>query len=93
MAGPFQGSDLNPARDKSGQGGASPREYNMHQRHASYAKRRHDGNGINKNPGQLGAFLIAIAAKLSSTSAVIYAKVTKYGAARVKAATNISQLP
>ena len=90
MAGPFQGSDINPATVKSGQGGGSPREYNLHQRHAKLARMRH---GNNNKQAQLSAFLAAIATKLSSTATIIFAKVTKYGATRVKAATNISQLP
>lgn len=71
--------------DKSGQPGATPREYNKHQRHAKFANDRHSQ--------QSKAFLAAQAARLSSTAAVIFAKLTKYGSARVKAATNLSQLP
>lgn len=74
-----------PNHDKSGQTGASPREYNSHMRHAKFARLRHDDQRL--------AFLTAIATKLTSNAATIFAKVAKYGAARVKAATNISQLP
>lgn len=73
------------ANQLSGQGGASPREYNKHQRYSKLGRLGH--------AQQLTAFLASIATKLTSTSAVIFAKVTKYGADRVKAATNISQLP
>jgi len=73
------------ANQLSGQTTPSPREYNKHQRHAPYARLRHSQQAI--------AFLAAQAARLSSTAATIYAKLTKYGADRVKAATNISQLP
>jgi hypothetical protein len=83
MAQPFQGSDLNPATVKSGQGGATPREYNKHQRHP--ARDRHSQQAL--------AFLAMEATRLSSTSAIIEARLEKYGADRVKAATNISQLP
>ncbi len=87
MAGnqPFHGSDLDPSKDKSGQGGASPREYNKHQRHAPFNELRHSQQAL--------AFLAAQATRLSSTSAVIYAKLTKYGADRVKAAANLAALP
>ncbi len=86
MAGnqPFQGSDIDPTKNKSGEG-TSPREYNKHQRHAPFKELRHSQQAL--------AFLAAQATRLSSTSAVIYAKLTKYGADRVKAATDISQLP
>lgn len=73
------------ASNTSGQTGASSREYNGHQRHAKFARLRHDNQRL--------AYLVRIAAKLTSTTAVIFAKVTKYGAQRVGAATNISQLP
>ncbi len=72
----------------SGQTGASPREYNSHQRHSNLARRRHDAGD-----GQLFAFLTLIATALSTTTAIAFAKVTKYGAATVKAATSLSQLP
>lgn len=75
----------NVNHDKSGQPGPSPREYTRHRRHDTYARDRHSQ--------QENAFLAAQAARLSSTAAVIFAKLTKYGSARVKAATNLSQLP
>ena len=74
------------ANQLSGQTGASPREYNSHQRHSNVSRRAHKGS-------QLAAFLAAQATRLSSTSAVIFAKVTKYGAARVKAAANLAAIP
>lgn len=69
----------------SGQTGPSPMSYAKHLRYSPYARFRHSK--------QLAAFLALYATKLSSTAATIYAKLVKYGAARVKAATNISQLP
>jgi hypothetical protein len=85
MAGPFQGSDLNPTLNKSAQTGASPREYNSHQRHSKLARLG--------RAQQLTAFLAAQATRLSSTSSVIFAKVTKYGAAAVKAAASLASIP
>jgi hypothetical protein len=79
MAGPFQGSDLNPALNTSGQTGATPREYNAHQRYSNLTKRRHDN--------QLAAYLAAEATKLSLTSAQVFAKLTTNPAARITAAT------
>jgi hypothetical protein len=79
------GSDLSTSLNKSSQTGASPREYNSHQRHSSAAKRRHDD--------QLAAFLSAQATRLTLTTAQVFAKVTKYGAARVKAAANSAAIP
>lgn len=66
----------------------APREYAKHQRHAKLARRRHD----NKN-GQFGAFLSAQATRLTLTVAQVFAKVTKYGAARVKSAANSGLIP
>jgi hypothetical protein len=79
------GSDLSTSLNKSGQTGASSREYNKHQRYSSKAKRRHDD--------QLAAFLAAQATRLSTTSATVFTKLTKYGADRVKAAANLAALP
>lgn len=91
MAGnqPFHGSDLDPSKNVSGFA-VAPREYNSHQRHAKFARFRYTSRA---KYGQLGAFLAAQATRLSSTAAVVYAKVTKYGAARVKAAANLAALP
>jgi hypothetical protein len=80
----------NANHDKSGQTGASPREYSNHQRHSTVGKLRHSA--------QAKAFLSAEAVRLLGSASVantneIFAKLTKYGATRVKAATNISQLP
>jgi hypothetical protein len=86
MAGPFQGSDINPALNKSGQGiAATPREYTRHRRHDKDGRRRHDD--------QQAAFLAAQATRLSTTAETIENALDKYGADRVKKATNISQLP
>ena len=73
------------ANQLSGQTGPSPREYDKH--------RRHDVDGRRRHSQQLTAFLAAQATRLSSTAAVIEDKLDKYGADRVKAATNLSQLP
>jgi hypothetical protein len=73
------------ANQLSGQTGNSPREYDKH--------RRHDIDGRRRHSPQLTAFLAAQATRLSSTAAVIEDKLDKYGADRVKAATNLSQLP
>ena len=79
------GSDLSTSLNKSGQPGASPREHNNHQRRSSLARRRHDD--------QLAAFLAAQATRLSTTSAIVFAKLTKYGSTRVRAAANLAALP
>ncbi len=76
------------ANQLSGQTGASPREYNSHQRYSKLSRRRNDAGD-----GQLFAFLTLIAATLSTTTAIAFAKVTKYGAARVKAAATLGDLP
>lgn len=86
MSGPFQGSDINPATVKSGQGGPTPRAYSRHQRHRKLAR---IGNGAD----QFSAFLAERVATLSSTTAIIFGKLTTYTAAKVKSATNISNLP
>lgn len=74
----------------SGQTAATPREYNKHQRHAKLARHRYSGAA---KRGQLGEFLAYQATRLSSTAAVVFAKVTKYGAARVKDAANLAAIP
>lgn len=63
----------------------APREYANHKRHSALARRRHDN--------QVAAFLSTQATRLSSTSATVFAKLKKYGAARVKAAANLAALP
>jgi hypothetical protein len=73
------------ANQLSGQHGPSPREYDKH--------RRYDKDNRVRHSLQAKAFLAAEATRLSSTAAVIEDKLDKYGADRVKAATNISQLP
>jgi len=65
----------------------APRSYREHERHDSFVR---SGDRHSK---QFKTFLAAEATRLSSTSATIFAKVEKYGVERVKAATNISQLP
>lgn len=84
MAGPYQGSDLNPSLNNSSEG-TDPREYNQHQRYSNLARRRHSQ--------QLAAFLSAQATRLSSSTSTIFAKLKKYTAAKIAQATNISQLP
>lgn len=79
------GSDLSPTLNTSGQTGASPREYSNHRRYGLTGKYRYSP--------QAAAWLARVATLLSSTPSVIYTKLTKYGAARVNAATDISQLP
>lgn len=78
------GSDLSTTLNKSGQPGATPREYNAHQRHSNLARRRHDD--------QETAFLVQQAARLGTTNTVIFNGIAKHGAAFVKAATNKNQL-
>jgi hypothetical protein len=73
------------ANQLSGQTGATPRTYQAHTRYARFARVRY----ANQTP----AYLALIATKLTSTAAVIFAKIKKYGYARVNAATNLSQLP
>lgn len=78
------------ANQLSGQTGPSPRTYRAHDRHGRYARIR--------NADQIRAWLALIAVRLLTTAnnaneATIYAKLQKYGYARVNGATNISQLP
>ena len=73
------------ANQLSGQPGPSPREYDKH--------RRYDKDNRVRHSPQAKAFLTAQATRLSSNITVIEDKLDKYGAGRVKAATNISQLP
>lgn len=73
------------ANQLSGQTGPSPRCHRNHERHDKFARERHSK--------QFLAFLAAQATRLSSTSAVVFAKVEKYGADRVKAAANLAALP
>lgn len=69
----------------SGQTGASPQCHRNHERHDRFARTRHSH--------QFAAFLAAQATRLGSTSAVIFAKVEKYGATRVKGAPNLAAIP
>lgn len=63
----------------------APREYDAHRRHSRLALRRHDD--------QQAAFLAQQATRLTLTAAQVFAKIVKYGAARVKAAANSAALP
>jgi hypothetical protein len=63
----------------------APRCHLEHDRHDEFSRDRHSK--------QLNAFLTEQALRLSSNAETIFLKVQKYGAERVKAATNISQLP
>jgi len=75
------------ANQLSGQTGATPRTYKAHMRHEKLSRDRYSN--------QFAAFLAAQATRLAggSTSASIFAKVVKYGAARVKAAANLAAIP
>lgn len=64
----------------------APRAYSRHQRHRRFAR-------LKIGADQFSAFLAAQATRLSSTSAVIFTKLQKYTADKIKSATNISQLP
>ncbi len=64
----------------------SPRAYDRHQRHRKFAR-------VLGGANQFSAFLAAQATRLSSTSAVIFAKLTKYTADRIRQATSLSQIP
>jgi len=83
------GSDLSTSLNKSGQTAPTPREYNRHQRHAKFARFRHTSGAVT---GQLGAFCAAQATRLSSTSALVFAKLVKNTAARIKAAATFGSL-
>lgn len=74
----------------SAQTAASPRANNLHQRYSKLARLRYSSRA---KYGQLGEFLAYQATRLSSTAAVVFAKVTKYGAATVKAAANLAAIP
>lgn len=65
----------------------APRAYDRHQRHRKFATL------ARKGANQFNAFLAAQATRLSSTSSVIFTKLQKYSAAKIKSATNVSQLP
>lgn len=69
----------------SGQTGPSPRCHQNHDRHDHIARKRHSRQEL--------AFLDAQATRLSSTRAVVFTKLQKYGADRVKAAANLAALP
>jgi len=69
----------------SGQSGHSPQCHENHKRHDKFARARHTD--------QLAAFLAAQATRLGTTSAIVFAKLEKYGANRVKGAANLAALP
>jgi hypothetical protein len=73
------------ANQLSGQTGPSPRCHRNHERHDHFARVRHSP--------QFKAFLAAQATRLSSTSAVVFARVEKYGADRVRTAVNLAAIP
>lgn len=63
----------------------SPRLLRRHQRHGKFARLRYGR--------QEKSFLAGQATRLSSTSAVVFGKLTKYTAGRVKAAANLAAIP
>jgi hypothetical protein len=72
------------ANQLSGQTGASPREYNSHQRYAKFARVRYANQSV--------AFLAAQATRLTLTSAQVFAKLTKNTAAQIVAAATSGSL-
>lgn len=64
---------------------ASPLSHARRKRRAKSARLRHSK--------QFQAFLKAQATRLSSDTSVIFAKVEKYGADRVRAAANLAAIP
>ena len=84
------GSDLSTTLNVSGQTGASPREHNLHQRHSSLARRRHDD--------QAQAFLVWLAAKFTANGtatsvAQAFALVTLGGERQCKSVALAGGLP
>jgi hypothetical protein len=69
----------------SGQTGPSPQSHRNHERHDHFSRVRHSQ--------QFTAYLAAQATRLGTTSAVVFAKVEKYGATRVSGAPNLAALP
>jgi hypothetical protein len=67
---------MNMANQLSGQTGPSPRCYSQHQRHRKFAR-------VGSGADQFSAFLAAQATRLSSTSTLIFGKLTTNTAARV----------
>ena len=74
-----------------GQTGPSPRCYSKHLRRGRFA--RTDITRVKHAPGQFATFLTTQATRLSSTATVIFTKLKKYSAARIKAAANLGQIP
>jgi hypothetical protein len=68
----------------------SPRCHRRHQRHSSFAKYSRSVKTIGSN--QLNAFIVAQAARLGTTSAIIFAKLTKNTAHRIRTAAALGNL-
>jgi hypothetical protein len=64
---------------------ASPQSHSQHQRNRRFARVRH--------AKQFEAFLTVQAARLTSTTAVIFAKLDHYTADQIKAAANLAAIP
>lgn len=73
------------ANQLSGQTGPSPRCYTKHQRHRQFAR-------VRGGADQFSAFLVAQAARLSTTSSAIFTDLVKNTAARIKAASTTGSL-
>lgn len=73
------------ANQLSGQTGASPQCHRNHERHDHFARVRHSQ--------QFEAYLARQATRLGTTSAIVFAKVEKYGSTRVSGAPNLAALP
>lgn len=78
-----------PAPLYSGQTGSSPRAYSRHQRHRKLSSLR---TVPTIHSDQFSAFLAAQATRLASTSTLIFGKLVKNTAARIKAATTFGSL-
>jgi hypothetical protein len=64
---------------------ASPQSHSQHQRNRRLARVRHSR--------QFEEFLTTQAARLTSTTAVIFAKLTHYTADQIKAAASLAAIP
>jgi hypothetical protein len=76
------------ANQLSGQSGPSPRSYSQHLRYGSFAHVRYR---LGKRD-QFSAFLVAQAARLSTTVAALFPKLKTNSAARIKAAATFGSL-
>ncbi len=76
------------ANQLSGQPGPSPRSYLRHLRYGTFARVRYR---LAKRD-QFSAFLLAQAARLSTTATVIFSDLKKNTAGRIKAAANTGSL-